>query len=195
MKSEMEVVMDRMRAEQADSSDKGYIRLQQQMIGKTQKIEELTREVEGLRDQLHRVKAERERLIQISNDLRADLNRSQRLANELMTKMTVTEPAQPHQSLENRQAIIQNIRGSNGTERGMFDVISSIEDLTPNKVRQVSQGQQRYEKANRSQLNSIAVMGSPENQTFRHSPEKDALQKYGQQMGNMAMEIQEWLTN
>jgi predicted RNase H-like nuclease (RuvC/YqgF family) len=63
------------------------------MIGKTQKIEELTREVEGLRDQLHRVKAERERLIQISNDLRADLNRSQRLANELMTKMTVTEPA------------------------------------------------------------------------------------------------------
>jgi uncharacterized protein YoxC len=46
------------------------------MIGKTQKIEELTREVEGLRDQLHRVKAERERLIQISNDLRADLNRS-----------------------------------------------------------------------------------------------------------------------
>jgi len=141
MKSEMEVVMDRMRAEQADSSDKGYIRLQQQMIGKTQKIEELTREVEGLRDQLHRVKAERERLIQISNDLRADLNRSQRLANELMTKMTVTEPAQPHQSLENRQAIIQNLRGSNGTERGMFDVISSIEDLTPNKVRQVSQGQ------------------------------------------------------
>jgi uncharacterized protein YnzC (UPF0291/DUF896 family) len=60
-----------------------------------------------------------------------------------MAKMTVTEPAQPHQSLENRQAIIQNIRGSNSTERGMFDVISSIEDLTPNKVRQVSQGQQR----------------------------------------------------
>jgi hypothetical protein len=38
-------------------------------------------------------------------------------------------------------------------------------------------------------------MGSPENQTFHHSPEKDALQKYGQQMGNMALEIQEWLTN
>lgn len=34
------------------------------------------------------MKAERERLIEISNDLRADLNRSQRLVNDLMMKIT-----------------------------------------------------------------------------------------------------------
>jgi uncharacterized protein YoxC len=62
--------------------------MQQQIIAKSSKVEELTREIEGLKDQLLKVKAERERLIQISNDLRADLNRSQRLVNDLMTKMT-----------------------------------------------------------------------------------------------------------
>lgn len=62
--------------------------MQQQINAKSSKVEELTREIEGLKDQLLKVKAERERLIQISNDLRADLNRSQRLVNDLMTKMT-----------------------------------------------------------------------------------------------------------
>ena len=33
-----------------------------------------------------RLKEERDRLIQISNDLRADLNRSQRLVNDLMNR-------------------------------------------------------------------------------------------------------------
>lgn len=42
-----------------------------------------------------RIKAERERLIQISNDLRADLNRSQRLVNDLMTKLTVSPKMNP----------------------------------------------------------------------------------------------------
>lgn len=62
------------------------------MIAKNQKVSELTSEIENLRDQLLRVKAERDRLIQISNDLRADLNRSQRLNNELMAKLTTTSP-------------------------------------------------------------------------------------------------------
>jgi len=37
-------------------------------------------------EQIASLKEERDRLIQISNDLRADLNRSQRLVNDLMSK-------------------------------------------------------------------------------------------------------------
>ena len=96
----MDTFAERVRAEHAEKesekSDHSYVRLQQAMIAKNKKVNELTNEIENLRDQLLRVKAERDRLIQISNDLRADLNRSQRLNNELMTKLTTTSAPQVH---------------------------------------------------------------------------------------------------
>ena len=48
-------------------------------------------------EQLERVKQERDRLIEISNDLRADLNRSQRLVNDLMARGMSSEQAKPQQ--------------------------------------------------------------------------------------------------
>lgn len=164
------------------------------MVAKTKKVEELTREIEGLKDQLTRVKTERDRLIQISNDLRADLNRSQRLANELMTKMTsnpVTTQLpidevhqaynpQPVQNVRRSEGsalpLLQNFRGSTGTEKGMFDVISSLESMEPRQARK---------EAKQS-------TASPERARIRESsqsPDREALQKYGQQLSNMALEI------
>ena len=46
-------------------------------------------------EQIQRLKQERDRLIQISNDLRADLNRSQRLVNDLMNRELEVEKRQP----------------------------------------------------------------------------------------------------
>ena len=53
---------------------------------KDAKIWELNQKLSRKEEQIIRLKEERDRLIQISNDLRADLNRSQRLVNDLMSQ-------------------------------------------------------------------------------------------------------------
>ena len=53
---------------------------------KDAKIWELNQKLQRKEEQINRLKEERDRLIQISNDLRADLNRSQRLVNDLMSQ-------------------------------------------------------------------------------------------------------------
>ena len=93
MKSDMETIVARVKQEYINDQDsaqseRSHIVLQQAIIQKTQKVNELTNELDKLQDQMLRLKAERDRLIQISNDLRADLNRSQRLVNDLMSKLT-----------------------------------------------------------------------------------------------------------
>ncbi len=100
MKNEMDTIVERIKSEYVihspKSEDQQYVRLQQVVISKNQKIDDLKQENESLKDQLTKLKAERERLIEISNDLRADLNRSQRLVNDLMTKITVNPKMPPN---------------------------------------------------------------------------------------------------
>lgn len=100
MKNEMDTIVERIKSEYVvhspKSEDQQYVRLQQVVISKNQKIGDLKQENESLKDQLTRLKAERERLIEISNDLRADLNRSQRLVNDLMMKITVGPKMPPN---------------------------------------------------------------------------------------------------
>lgn len=100
MKNEMDTIVERIKSEYVihspKSEDQQYVRLQQVVISKNQKIDDLKQENESLKDQLTKLKAERERLIEISNDLRADLNRSQRLVNDLMTKITVSPKMPPN---------------------------------------------------------------------------------------------------
>lgn len=100
MKNEMDTIVERIKSEYVihspKSEDQQYVRLQQVVISKNQKIDDLKQENESLKDQLTKLKAERERLIEISNDLRADLNRSQRLVNDLMTKITVGPKMPPN---------------------------------------------------------------------------------------------------
>lgn len=160
------------------------------MIAKNQKVNELSQEIENFKDQLLRVKAERDRLIQISNDLRADLNRSQRLNNELMTKMTMT---QPHVNQDNRQSLerqvrFENMRGSTGTSKGMFDVIDSIETTSPGVFKQISAVQRSKPERQSHRL------ASPENfDTFNgqnsKSPGQKHLLQYGKQLNDMALEL------
>ena len=49
-----------------------------------------------------RLKEERDRLIQISNDLRADLNRSQRLVNDMMNREMSGQGAGQRQQTQQR---------------------------------------------------------------------------------------------
>ena len=54
-------------------------------------MRELESKLSMKEEQITRLKEERDRLIQISNDLRADLNRSQRLVNDLMSREMQTK--------------------------------------------------------------------------------------------------------
>ena len=91
MKIDMETIVDKVTStlreqNQTPKSDDGHTYRQQ--------IRELESKVGSKESEIVRLKDERDRLIQISNDLRADLNRSQRLVNDLMNREMRANPVQ-----------------------------------------------------------------------------------------------------
>jgi len=57
--------------------------MQQEIMKKERRIAELERKLKSRDDELERLKQERDRLVQISNDLRGELNIAQRRVLEL----------------------------------------------------------------------------------------------------------------
>ncbi len=89
MKIDMETIVDKVTStlreqNQAPNADSG---------SKDRQIRDLESRISSKDNEIARLKEERDRLIQISNDLRADLNRSQRLVNDLMNREMRTAPA------------------------------------------------------------------------------------------------------
>jgi hypothetical protein len=93
--------------------------------------------------------------------------------------------------------LLQNLRGSNGNSKGMFDVWSSVQTLSPTPARrneQLDPNRHSFPMASPTIVDQQA-----DEQTFSqprpldHSPEKDHLLQYGKQLNDMALELQEWI--
>ena len=87
MKLDMEHVVGRLKQQELASGnhaeDRDFLRAEA-IIAKEQRIADLERLGGEQETQIKMLMDERDRLIQISNDLRADLNRNQRIINEMM---------------------------------------------------------------------------------------------------------------
>ena len=104
-----------------------------------------------------------------------------------MGKITAVQPTHERRdgSYETNQIVLQNLRGSNGTSRGMFDVNSSLETISPARIRQ-----------SHHMITSPKVTDENTQRNFeplKHTPEKERLVKFGKQLNDMALELQEWL--
>ncbi len=76
MKIDMEAMMGKVREELAPGSfGQSDPLLQNALVAKSGRINELEQKVRGLEDKVVQVSAERDKLIQISSELRAELNR------------------------------------------------------------------------------------------------------------------------
>ena len=129
MKIDMETIVEKVKSTFIEQNQQN----QQQDHHDGQKVRELEGKIRQKEDQISRLTQERDRLIQISNDLRADLNRSQRLVNDLMNREMkpageerMTQMATPN---EKRNYIITDDQ----VPMGMFDrkLAMSGENMTP----------------------------------------------------------------
>lgn len=86
MKIDMEAITGKVRDELSgiNSFSKPNTDFEKALIQKSKRINELENKVKHLEDKLQKLSQERDQLIEISSDLRADLNRQQRIADELM---------------------------------------------------------------------------------------------------------------
>jgi len=87
MKNDMELVMLEVKQGKPDVPQ---VAVQQEIIQKERRIFELERKVKAKDDEIEKLKAERDRLVSISNDLRAELN------NALRQLQTLHEGSEPH---------------------------------------------------------------------------------------------------
>lgn len=82
----MEALVNKVKGELNNYNSHQDGSLEKVIVIKSQKINELENKLRVLEDRITRLSAERDQLIAISSELRADLNRQQRLVSELMVK-------------------------------------------------------------------------------------------------------------
>ena len=110
MKIDMQTIVEKVKTTFNDLNE-----AKSEDVRKNANIRELESKLGAKDTQIARLKEERDRLIQISNDLRADLNRSQRLVNDLMSReMNANAAGDPKAETQERSAQVSRKQPTSG---------------------------------------------------------------------------------
>ena len=183
MKIDMQTIVEKVKSTFNDLNE-----AKSEDVRKNANIRELESKLGAKDTQIARLKEERDRLIQISNDLRADLNRSQRLVNDLMSReMNGNAADDPKAETQERSAQVSRKQPTSGggspvTRRdyimsdgqeqipiGMFD--AGIRMSTENQTHSPGIRNKGQETFGEGQLNMRKLRGSREGQLYQESLE------------------------
>ena len=183
MKIDMQTIVEKVKTTFNDLNE-----AKSEDVRKNANIRELESKLGAKDTQIARLKEERDRLIQISNDLRADLNRSQRLVNDLMSReMNANAAGDPKAETQERSAQVSRKQPTSGagspvTRRdyimsdgqeqmpiGMFD--AGIRMSTEHQTHSPGIRNKGQETFGEGQLNMRKLRGSREGQLYQESLE------------------------
>eukprot|EP00347_Sterkiella_histriomuscorum_P021617 403333356 len=203
MKVDMEMVVMEIKQGRIQGANKNNsqanpsanILIQQEIIQKERRIFELERKLKHKDDELDKLKAERERLLQISSELRAELNTAQKLLQERENQSQSADYSQDYQPhLVNIDILPDSARNNPNSQR-LPGFTNHQDILFPSNFHQNKgyQGSGGRETADFYRRNSSAVEfdNGPGNVYIKHQQLKiDKLDNYVEQL---AVQMKQWI--